>query len=144
MESLVSHSSYSVLCNLITKDFTVPQHIYYFRDGVSEGEFAKLINEEVAHLKKAIVSRVGPNGGNVSLLNLRLLYFQLILLQIKFTVIVCTKRHHIRFFPKDGDNNAADKNGNPLPGTLVERDVTHPTDYDFCKSSSVCLPFDLR
>jgi hypothetical protein len=26
-----------------------------------------------------------------------------------------------------------DKNGNALPGTLVEHDVTHPFEYDFCK-----------
>lgn len=47
---------------------------------------------------------------------------------VKFTVVVASKRHHIRFFPKDGD-----RNGNPLPGTLVERDITHPFEYDFCR-----------
>lgn len=30
---------------------------------------------------------------------------------------------------------AGDKNGNALPGTLVERDITHPFDYDFYLSS---------
>src|ERR1700685_2162656 len=50
--------------------------------------------------------------------------------QIKFTVVVASKRHHIRFFPKAGD-----KNGNPHPGTLVERDVTHPFEYDFYLNS---------
>lgn len=28
---------------------------------------------------------------------------------------------------------SSDRNGNALPGTLVERDVTHPFEYDFCK-----------
>lgn len=46
---------------------------------------------------------------------------------------MCSKRHHIRFFPKPGDPSAGDKNENSLPGTLVERDVTHPFEYDFCK-----------
>jgi len=46
---------------------SLPQHIYYFRDGVSEGQFSKVINEEVAHMKKAIVAKVGPNGANASL-----------------------------------------------------------------------------
>lgn len=40
--------------------------------------------------------------------------------------MVASKRHHIRFFP----GNSGDKNGNPLPGTLVERDVTHPFERD--------------
>lgn len=48
---------------------------------------------------------------------------------------MCTKRHHIRFFPKENDGQAGDKNGNPLPGTLVERDVVHPFEYDFYLSS---------
>jgi len=61
--------------------------------------------------------------------------------KIKWTVTVCTKRHHIRFFPKDNDGQAADKNNNPLPGTLVERDVTHPFEYDFCKFSTSLIRF---
>lgn len=93
---------------------TTPQHIYYFRDGVSEGQYSQVLNQEVVNMKEAIVEALGPVANN-----------------IKWTVAVCTKRHHIRFFPKDGDGSAADKNNNPLPGTLVERDVTHPFEYDF-------------
>ena len=93
-----------------------PAHIYYFRDGVSEGQFAKVINEEVAHMKKAIAN-LWPSS------------------MVQWTVIVCTKRHHIRIFPKDNDSMAGDKNGNPLPGTLVEHDVTHPFEYDFYLNS---------
>ena len=54
--------------------------------------------------------------------------------QTKFTCIVASKRHHIRFFPPKGDR-ACDKNGNPNPGVLVERDVTHPYEYDFYLNS---------
>lgn len=53
--------------------------------------------------------------------------------QVNFTVIVAEKRHHIRLFPPGGP--AADKNGNPVPGTLVDRDVTHPFEYDFYLNS---------
>ncbi|KAE8440738.1 hypothetical protein EG329_006633 [Mollisiaceae sp. DMI_Dod_QoI] len=91
-----------------------PQHIYYFRDGVSEGQYSHVLNQEVKHMKEAIVEAFGQNGAN-----------------IQWTVAVCTKRHHIRFFPREGDNQAADRNNNPLPGTLVEQDVTHPFEYDF-------------
>ena len=50
-------------------------------------------------------------------------------------MIIANKRHHIRLFPRDGDMNSGDRNGNPLPGTLVERDVTHPYEYDFYLNS---------
>ncbi|KAE9369735.1 Piwi-domain-containing protein [Stipitochalara longipes BDJ] len=92
-----------------------PQHIYYFRDGVSEGQYSHVLNNELSQMKEALVEKYGA--------------------QIKWTVVVCTKRHHIRFFPKDGDNQAGDRNSNPLPGTLVERDVTHPFEYDFYLNS---------
>ncbi len=55
-------------------------------------------------------------------------------LQPKMIVIVASKRHHIRFFPNPRDTTAADRNGNPFPGTLVEKDVTHPFENDFCKT----------
>jgi eukaryotic translation initiation factor 2C len=47
----------------------------------------------------------------------------------KITVIIASKRHHVRAFPigKDG----ADHKGNPLPGVLIERDVTSYIDFDF-------------
>lgn len=59
--------------------------------------------------------------------------------QIKWVVVICTKRHHVRFFPKDGDSSAGDRNGNAYPGTLVERDVTHPFQNDFylCSHSAI-------
>lgn len=62
---------------------------------------------------------------------------------------MCTKRHHLRFFPNEGDNIASDKNGNAVPGTLVERDITHPFEYDFCKCmtssmDSLELPTDFN
>ena len=53
------------------------------------------------------------------------------------TVVVAEKRHHIRFFPPQGP--AGDKNGNPLPGTLVEHDVTHPWENDIYLASHVAI-----
>ncbi|CZS95190.1 related to argonaute like post-transcriptional gene silencing protein QDE-2 [Rhynchosporium agropyri] len=92
----------------------LPQHIYYFRDGVSEGQYSHVLNQEVADMKKCMADAFGPQTQN-----------------IKWTVTVCTKRHHIRFFPKANDNAAADRNANSLPGTLVEKDITHPYENDF-------------
>ncbi|PSS06975.1 hypothetical protein M430DRAFT_271769 [Amorphotheca resinae ATCC 22711] len=95
-----------------------PQHIYYFRDGVSEGQYTHVLNQEVKDMKAALAEKFGPRAST-----------------IKWTVTICTKRHHIRLFPKENDSVAADRNNNPLPGTLVENDVTHPFEYDFYLSS---------
>jgi len=90
----------------------IPAHIYYFRDGVSEGQYSHVLEQEVMHMKRAIFEEFGNQYPGVA--------------EIRWTVTVCTKRHHIRFFPKENDNSASDKNSNALPGTLVEQDVTHP------------------
>ena len=47
----------------------------------------------------------------------------------KITVIVVGKRHHVRFFPQRRDD--ADRSGNCPAGTVVDRDITHPTEFDF-------------
>ncbi|KAI1385411.1 Piwi-domain-containing protein [Hypoxylon trugodes] len=97
-----------------------PQHIYFLRDGVSEGQFQDVLDTEVAEMKRVFREQ---SGGSVP----------------KFTVIIATKRHHVRFFPKPGDKETADRNGNPLPGTLVERDVTHPQHFDFYLCSHAAI-----
>ena len=47
----------------------------------------------------------------------------------KITVIVVGKRHHVRFFPQTPKD--ADRSGNCPAGTVVDRDITHPTEFDF-------------
>ena len=106
-----------------------PHHIIYMRDGVSEGQFQHVLQQEIRDLKyiwekllEYDTSARTPAEPNKSAATL-----------IKFTVIIASKRHHIRFFPKG--KPAADNNGNPCPGVLVEKDVTHPFEYDFYLNS---------
>src|SRR5260370_11793782 len=47
----------------------------------------------------------------------------------KLSVVICGKRHHTRFYPTEASN--ADHNGNPKPGTIVDRGVTAISKYDF-------------
>lgn len=101
-----------------------PQHIYYFRDGVSEGQFTQVLDQEVAGLRGALEDEYKNSPEKLAFVK-----------TIKWTVVVCTKRHHIRIFPKQGDNVGGDRNGNPNPGVLLEYDVTHPFEYDFYLNS---------
>lgn len=94
----------------------LPDHVYYFRDGVSEDQFKILLDSEVASLKRLFNSKsMGKTSTGA---------------KVKFTVVVAAKRHHIRFFPQGPLGTQKDGNGNPLPGTIVEHDVTDPKGND--------------
>ncbi|KAI5332232.1 hypothetical protein L3X38_022361 [Prunus dulcis] len=85
-----------------------PDKIVVFRDGVSEGQFDMVLNEELLDLKRAL-------GG--------IKYYPTI------TLIVAQKRHHTRLFPesmRDGSST-----GNVLPGTVVDTIIVHPFEFDF-------------
>ncbi|KUL90632.1 hypothetical protein ZTR_00121 [Talaromyces verruculosus] len=98
-----------------------PQCVYYFRDGVSTGQFAQVLEQEIPIIKEVICRGSGEKTAP------------------KITVVIANKRHHIRAAPQPNDKAAADKNGNALPGTLIERDVTSPHDWDFLMISHVAL-----
>ncbi|KZT20385.1 argonaute-like protein [Neolentinus lepideus HHB14362 ss-1] len=95
--------------NVEKKANAAPKRIIFYRDGVSEGQFDHVLKQELPLLQQACEE-----------------------LNIKptITVIVVGKRHHVRFFPKnpaDGDR----KSGNCPAGTVIDRDVGHPTEFDF-------------
>ncbi|KAF1946406.1 Piwi-domain-containing protein [Clathrospora elynae] len=94
-----------------------PQRVLYIRDGVSEGQYAAVLEEEVRDMKECF-KKLGCKE------------------LPKFTVVIAGKRHHIRFFPEAGKG---DRNGNPLPGTLVESGCTHPFEFDFYLCSHVAI-----
>jgi eukaryotic translation initiation factor 2C len=93
----------------------VPDKILYFRDGVSNEQYRQVISQEVRDIKEFF----SDNFGGV---------------QVNMAVVVATKRHHIRFFPEKGD-----RNGNPLPGTIVEQGCTDPNDFDWYCCSHVAI-----
>ncbi|KAJ7590925.1 argonaute-like protein [Mycena floridula] len=81
---------------------SIPKRIIFYRDGVSEGQFKQVL--EQAACKKLNISP-------------------------KITVIVVGKRHHVRFFPHKPEEG--DRSGNCKAGTVVDRDIGHPTEFDF-------------
>ncbi|KAJ8130082.1 hypothetical protein O1611_g3549 [Lasiodiplodia mahajangana] len=120
LQSTAFHSMFPrILRHWISIHKTAPQHVYYLRDGVSEGQFAAVLDLELREIRRVFREL---NAGTP-----------------KITVIIATKRHHIRFFPKPHDKTTGDRNGNPLPGTLVERDATHPHHFDFYLCSHVAI-----
>ncbi|KAJ4516711.1 Protein argonaute [Exophiala dermatitidis] len=97
----------------------LPQQVYYMRDGVSEGQFLHVLNQEVPNIK-SVLNSFHPQKK----------------WEGKITVIIASKRHHVRAFPTGA---GADNKGNPLPGCLIERDVTMPNEWDFFLYSHIAL-----
>jgi len=72
---------YDILVNYRNHQKKLPQKIIVYRDGVSEGQFQHVIDNEYSLLEKAFKS-FGPNYNP------------------KITFIIVQKRHHARFVPK--------------------------------------------
>jgi eukaryotic translation initiation factor 2C len=106
----------------------MPTKIIYFRDGVSEGQYEKVLSKEVAkiaiawddQLKKA---KIFKKPG----------------MKINILAVVGVKRHHTRFYPMKKEDKDTRGNNNCLPGTLVDTGVTSPYYRDFYLQSHSCI-----
>ncbi|KAK7683759.1 hypothetical protein QCA50_013135 [Cerrena zonata] len=95
------------------KSRVLPSRVLVYRDGVSEGQFNTVISEEMPEIKAAFKKFSTPQQPYSP----------------KLTIVICGKRHHTRFYPTEAEN--ADKDGNPRPGTVVDRGVTAVYEFDF-------------
>ena len=97
----------------------LPLNILVYRDGVSEGQFKTVLEEEAPALDSA-VNRTYPKGA----------------VKPKITIAIVGKRHHTRFFPtRDADTNTTHGqrpkiNGNPKNGLVVDRGITSERQWD--------------
>ncbi|KAG5951896.1 hypothetical protein E4U53_002052 [Claviceps sorghi] len=89
----------------------LPENIVIFRDGVSEGQFAQVIDQELPMIREAC----------------RLAYTTK--KQPKLSIIVSVKRHQTRFYPTD--LNEMSRSGNIKNGTVVDRGITLASYWDF-------------
>ncbi|XP_052187358.1 protein argonaute 7 [Diospyros lotus] len=92
----------------------LPKRIIFFRDGVSETQFYKVLQEELPAIKAACSRFPG--------------YIPPI------TFAVVQKRHHTRLFPDETEPSAARNqlfDENIPPGTVVDTVITHPKEFDF-------------
>ncbi|KAL1947711.1 hypothetical protein VTO73DRAFT_13435 [Trametes versicolor] len=98
-----------------------PKTIVFYRDGVSEGEFAQVAAREIPMVKNAFVRCNIPKA-----------------LMPKLIFIVVGKRHHIRFFPQNPTRDG-DRSGNCPAGLLIHQTITNPNYPDFYLQSHAGL-----
>ncbi|KAE8705605.1 hypothetical protein F3Y22_tig00110419pilonHSYRG00024 [Hibiscus syriacus] len=98
-------------------------------DGVSEGQFSKLLLHEMDSIRKVFkgLSFV------VSCSTVLFLGQSYASFGEKYsppvTFVVVQKRHNSRLFPTNhNDRSKTDKSGNVLPGTVVDTKICHPTE----------------
>ncbi|THH18233.1 hypothetical protein EW146_g2726 [Bondarzewia mesenterica] len=88
--------------NAEKKTGPAPKRIIFYRDGTSEGRFKEVLDRDAC--KELGVSP-------------------------KITFVVVGKRHHVRFFPKN--EREGDRSGNCPAGTVVDREVVNPVEFDY-------------
>ncbi|KAF1951180.1 Piwi-domain-containing protein [Byssothecium circinans] len=93
-----------------------PKNILYYRDGVSEGQYSQVKAIELPSIHAAVAALAKKSGLKS-------------VPAVKLTAMIVAKRHHVRFYPKEGEG--ARGNGNCQPGTLVDSTVTSPFYQDF-------------
>ncbi|KAG2788481.1 Protein argonaute [Phytophthora cactorum] len=87
-----------------------PEHVIYYRDGVSEGQYYDILQTEMRALRKAF--KMISEGYNPPV-----------------TFIIVNKRHHMRAFPANPRD--ADRKGNVVPGTVIDTGIVDSHRFDF-------------
>jgi len=100
-----------------------PENLLVYRDGVSEGQYATVIDTELPLLRKACAELYPPPDTKKGLPHI--------------TIIIVGKRHHTRFYPTTASD--ADRSSNPKNGTVVDRGVTEARNWDFFLQSHTAL-----
>ncbi|KAL7933965.1 Piwi domain-containing protein [Trichoderma chlorosporum] len=100
-----------------------PENIIVYRDGVSEGQY-KLVLEQELPLLRAACKELYPAPDQKKGLP-------------RLTVAIVGKRHNTRFYPTTATD--ADKGGNTKPGTVVDRGVTEARNWDFFLQAHTAL-----
>jgi eukaryotic translation initiation factor 2C len=97
-----------------------PINILIYRDGVSEGQYQAVLNNELPLLRNACVKLYRPKE------------------QPAITLIIVGKRHHVRFYPTK-DNEADKISHNCKNGTVVDRGVTEVRPWHFYLQAHACI-----
>lgn len=101
----------------------LPENILIYRDGVSEGQYDIVLNEELLLLRKACAEVYPANDTKRGL--------------PRMSIIIVGKRHNTRFYPTKEED--ADRSSNPQNGTVVDRGVTEARNWDFYLQAHTAL-----
>lgn len=85
----------------------LPERIFFYRDGVGDGQIEYIHTQEVIQLRDKINELYAKGGGGKT---------------PKFTFIIVNKRLNTRIFNKQGPNRFS----NPISGTIVDNTITLP------------------
>lgn len=107
----------------IGKHASLPENILVYRDGVSEGQYQTVYDEEIPRLRDAFAELYPADLTKKNLPRL--------------TVIIVGKRHHTRFYPSQAKD--MDRGGNCKPGTIIDRGVTEEGIWDFYLQSHAVI-----
>lgn len=90
-----------------------PDHILFYRDGVSESQYGMVKARELPQIRDAIreIQRMSPDGRNC---------------KPKVTLLIVGKRHHMRFYPE-----APEDQKSLGPGNVVDTGVVIPHAFNF-------------
>jgi eukaryotic translation initiation factor 2C len=105
------------------KNKLLPENLLIYRDGVSEGQYDLVLDQELPLLRKACAELYPAADTKKGL--------------PRYTVIICGKRHHTRFFASNPQD--ADRSDNPVNGTVVDRGITDPHLWDFYLQAHTAL-----
>ena|ERR1700761_3081754 len=92
----------------------LPSKILFYRDGVSESQYAAVREHEIRAVREAWKS-VAQAKPKLNKLNKT---------DCQITFIIVGKRHHTRFFPRNPQDQIARNNSNLKPGLIVDSVVT--------------------
>ncbi|KAK4234170.1 ribonuclease H-like domain-containing protein [Achaetomium macrosporum] len=90
-----------------------PEALIIYRDGVSEGQYDHVVEKEYPKIRSVCEGIYKEAKQPVP----------------KITIVIVGKRHHTRFYPQN--DRAADRKGNPKPGTIVDRSITSQFLWEF-------------
>ncbi|POS75038.1 hypothetical protein DHEL01_v206568 [Diaporthe helianthi] len=107
----------------IGKHGSLPENVLVYRDGVSEGQYQTVYDEEVPLLREAFMEMYPADLTKRNLPRL--------------TVIIVGKRHHTRFYPSQAKD--MDRGGNCKQGTVVDSGVTEEGMWDFFLQSHAVI-----
>ena len=105
-----------------------PENIIVYRDGVSEGQYELVIDNELQLMKKACHSVYPPKMTERGF--------------PRMSVIIVGKGHHTRFYPTS--QRDADKSNNTRNGTVVDRGVTQSRNWEFYLQAHTALKGTVR